>query len=94
MTTATATRQRHTARKTPRRTPERQPKPASPLDNYISREDWASASGRSVRSLKRDAILRRGPRPFLYGKRVYYSRKAIADHLESLANERNGGGVR
>ena len=93
MNTATAARQRHTARKTPRLPREHQPKPSSPLDDYISRQNWSLASGRSIRSLKRDAILGHGPRPFVYGKQVFYSRKAIAAYLESLAAERNGGGA-
>jgi hypothetical protein len=35
----------------------------------VPREEVAKATGRSVRSLKRDALLRRGPRPILYGRR-------------------------
>ena len=90
MSAATAPRRKHAARK-PAARHEPRPKPASPLDDYILREDWALASGRSIRSLKRDAILGRGAKPFLYGKKVYYSRAAIAEHLAGLAAERNGG---
>ena len=62
----------------------------TPLDDYIPEEEWAKARGVTVRTLKRDRQLRRGPMPILLGRKIYYRKSDIAEHLNRLADERNG----
>ena len=56
----------------------------------VPREEVARATGRSVRMLKRDAMLRRGPRPVVYGKKTFYLRKQLMAYFESLAENGRG----
>ena len=60
----------------------------TPLDQYITREEWVRARGVSVRTIKRDEVLRRGPKPIKIGRKTYLFRADISAWLESL---RNGG---
>ena len=56
----------------------------------VPRDEVARATGRSVRMLKRDAMLRRGPRPVVYGKTTYYLKRQLVEYFERLAEGRNG----
>jgi hypothetical protein len=61
--------------------------PTKVLDDIdlIPREDLATATGRSIRSLKRDWTLRRGPRPIMIGKKVFYRKTDVRAYVEKLA---------
>jgi hypothetical protein len=51
----------------------------------VSRQEYAEATGRKIRSLKRDWTFRRGPRPIRIGQQVFYRVKDIEAYIESLA---------
>jgi hypothetical protein len=51
----------------------------------MRREEFAAATGRTVRALKRDALRRVGPPPVLIGKRVFYRVSDIEDYLQAQA---------
>ena len=59
----------------------------TPLEDYITRAEWAKARGVSLRTIKRDEVFRRGPRPIRIGQRVYYRKSDLAAWLDGLAEQ-------
>ena len=60
--------------------------PAALLDELglVPREEWAAIRGGSLRTLKRDEILRRGPVPVRLGRTCcYYKKSEIAAWIEA-----------
>jgi hypothetical protein len=65
----------------------KQPTPESPAAirakvGLITREEFAAAAGRTVRSLKRDAVRRVGPKPVRMGQQVFYRVADIERYIE------------
>jgi hypothetical protein len=51
----------------------------------ISREEYARATGRTIRALRRDWALGRGPAPIRLGRGVYYRLADLKAHIDELA---------
>ena len=65
---------------------------SSPFDNLISEHDRAQIEGRSVRTLQRERLSRKGP-PFIkIGRRVYYRRESYEEWLLSHEQEQPRAG--
>lgn len=49
----------------------------------VTREAWAAVRGGSLRTLRRDETLRRGPIPVRIGRTCYYKKSEIAAWIEA-----------
>ena len=58
------------------------------LNNFVSRKAFATAIGRSERTVIRYELQRRAPRRTKIGRSVYYSQQAIEDWLREQEQER------
>ena len=58
------------------------------LNNFVSRKAFATAIGRSERTVIRYELQRRAPRRTKIGRSTYYSKQAIEDWLREREQER------
>lgn len=56
-----------------------------PQFDYISEPEFAALMGRSLRTIRRWAVERKGPRRTRLGKTIYFSKAAIRQFLEQQA---------
>ena len=58
-----------------------------PQSDYISEHEFAALMGKSLRTIRRWAVERCGPRRTRLGKTVYFSKTAIKQFMEGREEE-------